>query len=165
MLVTSVQAWYSNFSILFEKIITSDDNICFHPLSYNDLALVICKKLKEYTYIGLQDVFNISKCTDDKCVLNDKKIMQLCEENDGVIDLCGCAKITFFSYDYFPTYPFSKFAVTYNGQLYDIDGTGFFFQLLAKTDDFLLVIVGVESATSELFVEFLLTYPSFIISK
>ena len=51
MLVTSVQAWYSNFSVLFEKIITSEDNICFLPLSYNDLALVICKKLKEYTYI------------------------------------------------------------------------------------------------------------------
>jgi hypothetical protein len=102
MLVTSVQAWYSNFSILFEKIITSDDNICFHPLSYNDLALVICKKLKEYTYIGLQDIFNICKCTDDKCVLNDKKIMQLCEENVGVSDLCGCAKITFFRMITFP---------------------------------------------------------------
>ena len=123
MLVTSVQAWYSNFSILFEKIITSDDNRCFHPLSYNDLALVLCKKLKEYTYIGLQDVFNTYKCTDDKCVWNDKKIMKLCEEKDGVRHLCGCAKITFFSYDYFPTYPFSKFAVTYNGKLYDIDGT------------------------------------------
>ena len=35
----------------------------------------------------------------------------------------GRSKITFIAYDYFDTYPFSKFAVTYNGKLYDVNGS------------------------------------------
>ena len=81
--------------------------------------------MHEHIRIRSQDVFN--DCTfnryRDSVGFTGEHIIQLCSPQDDTMNIFGRSKITFFAYDYFNEFPFSKFAATYNGIVYDVRGT------------------------------------------
>jgi hypothetical protein len=122
MLTRSIESWRTSFKNCFSEEIMAEKNTCFRPLSYHDITLQICDRLSTHTRIRSQDVFTVFKYRYN-ATYSAEFILKLCLPHDSAFEIFGHSKITFFAYDYFNKYPFSKFAAVFNGKIYDVKGS------------------------------------------
>jgi hypothetical protein len=120
MLISSVNEWRVKYCDFFRMAITAEDNTCFRPLSYSDIANKISLKLTTHVLIHRKKVFKWNSVLMANYKTED--ILEFCKKNQEPIHIYGRSTITFLVFTFFNKFPFSQLCAVYNGHVFTAKG-------------------------------------------